>query len=246
MWRARCPARCGANLPKANWELVKPVLDAYLKPMRRFCIPAGLVLPALMTAAPVAAHPHIFVDTSLRVFVKDAEAVSVEVTWVYDDFFSLLIFEDMGLDGDGDGVLTEAELARLKGFDFEYWPEGFEGDLYAYSAGEKLALEHPQVTGIAVENGRIVSRHIRPLPQGTPAQALEILQYDPTYYVAYSLTSDVSVEGGCALRVTAHDPKAAREATGGEFATMPDTLADAMKVGVHFADRISLTCDNGF
>ena len=204
-----------------------------------------LVLPCLLAASGAAAHPHVFTDTELRVFIEDGRAVAVEVTWTYDDFFSLLIFEDMGLDPDGDTQLTEEELARLRGFDLEVWPEGFEGDLYAYAAGEKVALGHPEVTGIAVEDGRIVSRHVRSLPD-VPAGTLEMLQYDPTYYVAYTLVPPVATEGGCEARVTPHDPEAAAAALEKEMTTVPEDMFEQVLIGVHYADRIGFACDTSF
>ena len=58
-----------------------------------------------LVAAPLGAHPHVFVDTAMRFEVNDdAEITGVTMTWSYDDFFTLLIFEDMGLDPDGDEV----------------------------------------------------------------------------------------------------------------------------------------------
>ena len=68
-----------------------------------------LSLMAAMALVPCAAtaHPHIFVDTALKVLVTDdGQLESIEVTWVYDEFYSLLIFEDLGLDADFDGELT--------------------------------------------------------------------------------------------------------------------------------------------
>ena len=74
------------------------------------------LLPALfaiLLPLGAQAHPHIFVDTALALVTNAAgRPAGVEVTWRYDEFYSLLIFEDMGLDGDYDGTLTEAELAR--------------------------------------------------------------------------------------------------------------------------------------
>jgi polyphosphate kinase len=203
---------------------------------------------ALMLAAtPMAqAHPHVFVDSTMRVFVQDGQAVSVELTWTYDDFFSLLILEDMGLDPDGDGVLSEAELAQLKGFDFVEWPPGFEGDLYVYQGGEKLPLGIPEVTGIALEEGRIVSRHIRPLPPQTQARGLEILQYDPTYYVAYTLDSQVRALGGaCMVGLAPHDPDQALAEIDAELSTLPDDVVEEMRVGHLFADKVMVTCASG-
>jgi ABC-type uncharacterized transport system substrate-binding protein len=202
----------------------------------------SLTVLCLPGAAPKAlAHPHVFVDTELRVFVEQGDAVAVEVTWTYDDFFSLLIFEDMGLDPDGDAELTRDELATLRGFDLEVWPEGFEGDLYAYHGGEKIELGFPEVTGIAVEDGRIVSRHVRTLPN-LPAERLQLRQYDPTYYVAYTLTRPVRVEGGCRATISPHDPEKAEQAVAEELGTIPEDMFEQMLVGVHFADRVGFEC----
>ncbi len=210
--------------------------------MNRRHLISSAVLGAVVCVPLAQAHPHVFVDSSLRIFVEDGRAKSVEVTWVYDDFFSLLIFEDMQLDPDGDGVLTKAELGRLRGFDFEVWPEGFEGDLYAYSNGTKLDLAMPEVTGIAVDQGRIVSRHVRRLPD-VPAAGLELQQYDPTYYVAYALDSNVVVEGGCSAAVEKYDPDAAAKAIEDELNSVPEDVFEQMKVGIHFADWVRLSCD---
>ncbi|MGR3461685.1 MAG: DUF1007 family protein [Roseovarius sp.] len=68
----------------------------------------------VVVATTAGGHPHVFADVALR-FESDARGrlTGVEVTWRYDDFFSLLILSDMGLDPDGDGQLSDAELARL-------------------------------------------------------------------------------------------------------------------------------------
>ena len=77
-------------------------------------------LLCLALATPLGAHPHIFVDTKLEVLV-DAEGrlTHLRITWAYDEFYSLLVTEDRGLDPDYDGVLTDAEIASLNGFDMQ-------------------------------------------------------------------------------------------------------------------------------
>jgi hypothetical protein len=58
-----------------------------------------------------------------------AEAVtSVEVTWLYDELYTLILLQDYALDPDFDGALTEAEVAGTLGFDLN-WNSGFEGGL---------------------------------------------------------------------------------------------------------------------
>ena len=93
------------------------------------------------------AHPHVFVETGLRLVASESGAIQgVEVTWRYDELYSLLVLEDMELDADFDGRLTAAELQVLDGFDLN-WVEGFEGDLYAKTAKGALGLGPPERRG---------------------------------------------------------------------------------------------------
>jgi ABC-type uncharacterized transport system substrate-binding protein len=167
-----------------------------------------LALATLLALWPLSeadAHPHVFVDVALA-FESDGAGnlTGVQVTWSYDDFFSLLILADMGLDPDGDGALTEAELAKLKGFDLVEWPEGFEGDLYLHAGEEKIALDHPVPTDIRLEAGRIVASHRRSFGP-VPAEGLRVEPFDPTYYVDYTLAGPVTLPEGCAYTITEPD-----------------------------------------
>ncbi|SHG92941.1 DUF1007 family protein [Marivita hallyeonensis] len=194
-------------------------------------------------AAPLGAHPHIFVDTALRFEVNDAnEITGVTVTWTYDDFFTLLILEDYGLDSDGDGNLTEAELDTLFGFDLIEWPEGFEGDLYVYSNSEKIEMPRPRPIGIAVEDGLITATHYRDIP-AVPVDGLEVLQYDPTYYVAYDVSQGVSfTDPDCSATVTDPDQQVAQAKIEEEVSGNMEDIFNEMRVGIYFSDRITMTC----
>ncbi|GGB03424.1 polyphosphate kinase [Allosediminivita pacifica] len=196
----------------------------------------------MMAAAPAGAHPHVFVDSDLHLILNDSgEVTGVDVTWTYDDFFTLLILEDMGLDPDGDGVLTDEELEQLHGFDLVEWPPGFEGDLYVHRDGEKVELARPTPTAIAVEDGRIVASHHRPIPE-VPAQDMLLEQYDPTYYVAYTLT-DVSVEGPCRSEITPATPGEADKALAESLNTASEDMFQTIELGVHFAAEVRLACE---
>jgi ABC-type uncharacterized transport system substrate-binding protein len=203
---------------------------------------AFFALALALVAAPLGAHPHIFVETALRFEVNDrSEVTGVTVTWTYDDFFTLLIFEDMGLDPDGDGELTQAELDQLFGFDLVEWPEGFEGDLYVYSNGEKIEMPLPRPIGIAVENGFITATHFREIP-AVPTDGIEILQYDPTYYVAYDVSQGVTLtDPDCTASVTDPNEDEALAAVEEEAGSLEDVF-DEMLIGVHFSDTITISC----
>ncbi|MFU8778877.1 MAG: DUF1007 family protein [Roseovarius sp.] len=210
-----------------------------MTPRILMALAAALCLPV----APLGAHPHVFVDVALRFTADDQGRLSdVEVTWSYDDFFSLLILTDMGLDPDGDGTLTGAELTQLKGFDLVEWPEGFEGDLYLYQGETKIALDHPIPTGIALTNGRIIATHTRSFGPVT-AEALRVEPYDPTYYVAHSLAGPITLPKGCVYTITEPDLDESQE----QFRQMLSQMTTeeqftGVEVGNLYSETLFITC----
>jgi polyphosphate kinase len=201
------------------------------------------MLAVALTLAPVAggAHPHMFVDTDLKLEI-DAEGriTAIEVTWTYDDFSTLLILEDMGLDPDGDAVLTEAELAELRGFDLEIWPEDFEGDVYLLNGDAKAQIGLPEATGIAVENARIVASHRREVAP-FPAESTVIETYDPTFFVAYTLTS-VSLPDRCSAPIEPADTEAAARKVQEMVGEVDEMTFEVMEVGHLYADKARIAC----
>ena len=193
-----------------------------------------------------AAHPHVFVDTGLRIVLDDAGYLrGVEVSWTYDALYSLLTFEDLALDPDYNGVLEAEELAKLDGFDLA-WAEGFEGDLFLEKAGVKLTLGPPEGRGVAVgQDGRISSRHFRPLADPLLADGVVLRAFDPGFYTAYDLTGGVEVSGACVAQITPADLDAAYTLVEELLYALPtDQVEEAFpKVGAAFADRVELTCN---
>lgn len=196
----------------------------------------------LMAAPMAAAHPHVFAEVGLDLALDEAQNVtSVEVTWRYDDFFSLLILGDMGLDPDGDGTLTPEELSALERFDLDNWYEGFEGDLYMYSEGEKLALGAPEFVSVGIAEGRITSVHRRSVTPA-PAEGLVIEPYDPTYYIAFEASLPITLPAPCRATVLKPDLDAAARAMQAELSQVPEDQFLEIEPGRDFADRIEVTC----
>ena len=209
----------------------------------------SLVLLSL-APAPLAAHPHVFVDTGVEmIFDEGGRLTHLRVTWAYDEFYSLMLLEEMGLDRDMDGVLTEAEEAQLSGFDAQ-WVEGFNGDTVARLGREDLTLSGPMEPTATAEAGRIVSSHLRAV-EGAPRLAgrvLSVLPYDETFYTAYEVTRPVTLRGrpDCAIEKIVPDIDA-------KLAQMRDMLLridenadleenDIPLVGAEFATEIRVTC----
>ena len=168
----------------------------------RFTMKNALVLMlSVMLASPLAAHPHIFVDTGLDLrFDAEGRLTEVKVTWAYDEFYSLLITEDRGLDPDFDGVLTPTELADLTGFDMQ-WTEGFNGDLVIMQEGRELPLSGPMEATAVFNDGRITTTHVRRVdPDQQVGARIDVKPYDATYYTAYDITLPVRISGLDACR----------------------------------------------
>lgn len=197
---------------------------------------------ALWLAAPLAqAHPHIFVQTGLTLVADEAgRLVGIEVSWTYDDFYSLLLLEDMGLDPDGDGALTPDELARLDGFDLN-WIEGYMGDLYVTAGDAPVTLGRPEGRGTEVVAGQIVTRHYRSFAPVTGP--VTVKAYDPTFYTAYDLEGGVRVPDGCTLSIRPADLDRAYTLVEEALYKNPAMPDDAFpEVGEAFADVVEVTC----
>lgn len=204
---------------------------------------AGIMAAGMALAAGSAtAHPHVFMETALEV-IRDAEgrAVSLQVTWTYDPFFSLVLIAERGLDPDGDGRLTEAETAALQGFDMN-WDPGFPGDTYAFAGAAPVALSGPRNGVARYEGGQIISTHIRDLAAPV-AGLLVVKNYDPTYYTEYTIR-DVTAEG-CGVEIIAPDLTEAERELQAALAEIPadaDVEMGFPEVGSVFAQEVRVTC----
>lgn len=202
-----------------------------------------------VSASSLVAHPHVFVDTGLAFhFDPEGRLTEVEVTWAYDEFYSLLVTEDMELDSDFDGKLTAEEQATLTGFDMQ-WIEGFNGDLEINQGEKALRLSRPRDYTAILKDGRVITTHFRNV-EGASAggPAFEVKPYDRTYYTAYDVTLPVTVHGtkGCRSRVQMPDLNKGLMAVRDELAALdadtdPDD-AGLPNIGADLASTVIVTC----
>ncbi|MCB6178738.1 DUF1007 family protein [Rhodobacter sp. Har01] len=214
-------------------------------------------IPALLLSLAVAlvpdgaaAHPHVWIDTTVEVILDDQDrAVAVRIGWVYDDLFSLSVIADRGIDTDADGRLTAQEAAALVGFDM-HWEPGHPGDTYALLGEQDLALGGPEAWTATYAEGRIATTHLRrlPAPVEIGAQTLLVQVYDPGFYTAYELDAVVVLTGGsgaCAAQAWGPDLDAADDvlkAALAEYAADQDVEADFPAIGHSYAEEVRVTC----
>ena len=204
-------------------------------------------LAALTLAAPATAHPHIFVGAEVTVVFDGDGPPAIRLGWVYDDFFSLLITSDLGIDLDGDLELTEAEKTALNDAITE-WPPGFEGDLEVRQGETLLPLAPKRDHSMTYVDGIVRETHTRDLAALTdPAAPLTIRVFDPYYYVAYDVVDPVRIEGrdDCVATITEPD-LAAAEALAVSLLGRPAAEVgpdeEFPSIGGEFAQTITVTC----
>jgi ABC-type uncharacterized transport system substrate-binding protein len=211
---------------------------------------SSLVLLSL--TQPAAAHPHVFVDTSLELeFAPDGRAEAIKITWTYDELFTLSVLEDRNLDPDGDGVLTDAETAALQGFDMQ-WPPDFPGNTYVLLGDKPLELSGPSAWTARVEGGQVTTTHLRHLltPVRPESESLFIKSYDPEHYYAYSIVAAklTGQSKGCGAVVFPYDQAsadAALSAASAQYAASSDPNAPFPNIGEYFSDKVGVGCPKG-
>ncbi len=203
-------------------------------------------LALMLTPPPALAHPHIFVGAEVTVDFTSGAPV-VRLGWVYDDYFSLLITADLGIDLDGDMQLTPEEVKILTD-SVTAWPEDFQGDLEVLQGDTQLALAPKQDHGMTFADGLVTEEHARAVTVADPDAPLTIRVYDPFYYVAYQLAGPVKILGrdDCEAAITPPNLDRAyslvEELLYGRPASDVGPDEEFPEVGIEFAETITVTC----
>jgi nickel/cobalt exporter len=159
-------------------------------------------LAFLAIAGPVAAHPHILIDARMIVtFNRAGEVAAITHEWLFDPAFSA--WQVQGLDRDGDGTISEAELSDLARSTvanlgpFRFYTTAGEGVT-------NLPLASMDDARMTLDDGRL--RLVFGLEPQSPypiKASIEIAVYDPEYYTAFTYDAAAAVvldkaPAGCA------------------------------------------------
>lgn len=176
------------------------------------------VLLLLGRADPALAHPHIWVDATAEIVFNEAgEFAAVRHSWRFDEAYSAWAVQ--GLDTDGNGALSEAELQPLADDNMVGLAEyGFFtfGDV----DGTEIGFGAPADPRMRFEEGVLtLSFEIAASPAAKVGGELELEVGDPEYYAAFSFEGSDAVAlagapAGCATEINpprAIDPEIEQE-----------------------------------
>lgn len=217
--------------------------------VRSRAIPSILASSILSTVAGSAlAHPHVFVDFQAQIlFDTQGRITHVRNVWQFDRAFSA--FASQGLDKDGDGKLSEKELAPLAKTNVQSLKE-YAFFTYLRIGKQQLKLEFPDQYFLRVYDGRLTLFFQLPLTTPTapgPTTTLEI--YDPEYFVAFTFAKNDPITlyqapAGCVAQI--HPPRPLDASIMAKLAAIPadqhDLPQELQGAAVDLANVITLTC----
>jgi len=214
----------------------------------------GILTMALLAcaSAPASAHPHVWIEMrSDIVFTDDGLIKGVNLEWTFDDAYTQMALD--GLDADGDGVYSQAEIepltkeniASLK--DYGYFTVMRFG-------GEKQAIGEVTEFGQIWSNDKLALHFHVPLKTPVdPAKGEFTLKvYDAEFFIAIDYVKDdpVAVLGkipaACKLAVKPVPTDAELEATRQMLSTkgkdwQPENNED---FGAMFAQAVAIECQS--
>nr|WP_224104562.1 DUF1007 family protein [Halomonas aquamarina] len=147
---------------------------------RRWALGAGII--GLMLSPLAAAHPHGWIDFSIRVLTDDDGVMrGLHQTWRMDPFYSLVVFEELTqVDGTSlDEGLDQLGLEIRNNLAEQHYFTDIRLD------GEPLALGEASEYTARENDGRLAFTFILPLetPQPLAGHTLDYQIFDPTYYI---------------------------------------------------------------
>jgi ABC-type uncharacterized transport system substrate-binding protein len=145
-----------------------------------------IALLVLLAPAGARAHPHEWVDVASEIlFDGQGRVAAVRHHWRFDEGFSAFALQ--GLDSDGDGLYSPAELQPLAQENVESLGD-FEFFTFVSAGDYKAGFGAPKDYHLDWDGERLTLHFTLPLAQPLSTNSQILLQvYDPEYYIAFSL-----------------------------------------------------------
>ena len=210
----------------------------------------GLICVVMCLGGPAKAHPHVFVDARTGfIFGANGQLEALRISWTYDEFTTLILFESLDLDkdGDGDGEFNDADRAAIIEGETNR-DSAYKGDVYLEFAGQDYPLGRPEAVAVTLNNNQVKVSFDLPLSQPVRIDnTLVFLRlYDPFFYYAYTIvppTDPTDLPEDCQVQIVPFEPNAAESALQDKLAALGrEDIFSVENVGRLFSDKVQLTC----
>ena len=203
----------------------------------------GVVLFWLGLAAPVQAHPHVWITAQAEILYNpDGSVAAIRHVWDFDEAYTA--FATQGLDTNKDGKFSRDELKALAQENAESLHE-FDFFTSLKIDGKRPAFGEPKDYFMEM-NGQLL-RFVYVLPLEKPVKAKTSLSLeiaDKSFFVAFNLTEGegavtlVGAPQGCTVRINRPKTQVPQQ-------TLSEQAFQALggeDVGLQFATRTIVAC----
>jgi ABC-type uncharacterized transport system substrate-binding protein len=208
----------------------------------------GLILVTMCLGGTAKAHPHVFVDARTGfIFGTDGQLEALQISWTYDEFTTLILFETLNLDQDGNGQFNDADRAAIIEGETN-WDSAYKGDVYLEFAGQDYPLGRPEAAAVTLNNNQVEVSFDLPLskPVRIDTAPVFLRLYDPFFYFAYTIVPAIDptdLPEGCQAQIVPFEPNAAESALQDKLAALGrEDISAVENVGRLFSDEVQLTC----
>jgi ABC-type uncharacterized transport system substrate-binding protein len=172
---------------------------------------------------------------------------TLRISWTYDEFTTLILFETLNLDQDGDGQFSDSDRAAIIAGETN-WDRAYKGDVYLEFAGQDYPLGRPEAAAVTLNNNQVEVSFDLPLshPLRIDNTSVFLRLYDPFFYYAYTIVPAINppnLPEGCQAEIVPFEPNAAESALQDKLAALGrEDIPTVENVGRLFSDAVRLTC----
>ena len=151
-----------------------------------------LAVAACGGAPDAYAHPHVWASVrSEIIFDANRQIVGVRQAWTFDEMYSAMAVQ--GLDADGDGAYSEAELKPLTDVNIQSLKE-FDYFTFGKSGEAKFEFGPPADYWLEFKDKVLTLHFTLPVKAGAQKGGATFDVYDPTYFIAFSFAEKDAVK----------------------------------------------------
>ncbi len=218
-----------------------------MRSMRGIVALAAINGVVFFTGSPAAAHPHVFVDATAEIrFDAEQRVVEIQNAWKFDPAFSA--YATQGLDTDGDGNFSEAELKPLAQENVESLRDfGFFS--YFTIGSDLVALLPPKKYWLEYQDERLTLFFVLPLEKPAAIVAPAMLEiFDREYFVEFGFPEQkgLVLTGAATCVARHHPPESIDPATMAILGSLPqeqrELPSDLVQAVSALANYFAITC----
>lgn len=213
--------------------------------MRSTLVATMLFVLVSVPSSPAKAHPHAWIDVSVRVLFDDAGNFrGIHQTWLFDDFYSMFVLE--GAMQIGGGTPSQAALDQLLAENMKNLGE-YDFFTEIRSGETQLSTADPLNAETRIVGNRLEMSFELPLVERARIDDMPMSYaiYDPTYYIemVHAKGDDVitveNAPGSCTvdLQQPSPDPEQTLYA-----ASLGPSETGSDGLGRIFAETVTVTC----